>query len=93
LNPSGRPKTRTLSDAYRFQLAELIPNDPPGRTWAQLIAEGQVRTAARGNVQAARELADRTEGKASQHLEITGNDGGPVEAASAIEKLLEKLGR
>ena len=32
--------------------------------------------AARGNVQAARELADRTEGKASQHLEVAGNDYG-----------------
>ena len=41
---------------------------------------------------AARELADRTEGKAAQHLEITGDDGGPVEVGSARAKLLEKLG-
>lgn len=70
-----------------------MPGDAEGRTWAELIAEGQIRVAARGNVQAARELADRTEGKVSQHLEVTGNDEGPVEAASAIEKLLDKLGR
>jgi hypothetical protein len=57
-----------------------------------LIAEAQIRTAARGNVPAARELADRTEGKASQYLEITGDDGGPVEIATARAKLLEKLG-
>jgi hypothetical protein len=44
---------------------------------------------ARGNVQAARELA---EGKASQHLDITGNDGGVVEAGSAVAKLLDRLG-
>jgi hypothetical protein len=46
-----------------------------------------IRAAVKSDVQAARELADRTEGKASQHLEATGDDGGPVEATSAIEKL------
>src|ERR1700685_4156371 len=91
-NLSGRPKSKRLSDAYRHQLEQLVPGDPEGRTWAELIAQAQIRTAARGNVPAARELADRTEGKAAQHLEVTGNDGGPVEAGSAVAKLLEKLG-
>ena len=31
-NPSGRPKSKTLSDAYKSKLEELIPNDPEGRT-------------------------------------------------------------
>jgi hypothetical protein len=53
----------------------------------ELLAEGMIRAAVKSDVQAARELADRTEGKASQHLEATGDDGGPVEATSAIEKL------
>src|ERR1700733_8306781 len=59
-NPSGRPKSKTLSDAYKSKLEELVPNDSEGRTWAELIAEAQVRDAVRGNVQAAREIADRT---------------------------------
>jgi hypothetical protein len=69
-NPSGRPKSKTLSDAYRNKLEEPVPNDPEGRTWAELIAEAQVRDAVRGNVQAAREIADRTEGRAKQAIEF-----------------------
>jgi hypothetical protein len=69
-NPSGRPKSKTLSDAYRTKLEEPVPNDPEGRTWAELIAEAQVRDAVRGNVQAAREIADRTEGRARQAIEF-----------------------
>jgi hypothetical protein len=91
-NVSGRPKYKCLSNAYKYQLEQPVPGDPEGRTWGELLAEGMTRAAVKGNVQAARELAERTEGKASQHLEITGNDGGPVEVASARAKLLEKLG-
>lgn len=69
-NPSGRPKSRTLSDAYKYKLEEPVPNDPEGRTWAELIAEAQVRDAVRGNVQAAREIADRTEGRPRQAIEF-----------------------
>jgi len=69
-NPSGKPKSKTLSDAYKSKLEEPVPNDPDGRTWAELIAEAQVRDAVRGNVQAAREIADRTEGRARQAIEF-----------------------
>src|SRR6202167_6147233 len=69
-NPSGRPKSKTLSDAYKCKLEELVPNDPGGRTWAEIIAEAQIRDAVRGNVQAAREIADRTEGRARQAIEF-----------------------
>lgn len=69
-NPSGRPKSKVLSDAYKNKLEEVVPNDPEGRTWAELIAEAQVRDAVRGNVQAAREIADRTEGRARQAIEF-----------------------
>jgi hypothetical protein len=69
-NLSGRPKSKTLSDAYKHKLEEPVPNDPEGRTWAELIAEAQVRDAVRGNVQAAKEIADRTEGRARQAIEF-----------------------
>src|ERR1700681_3293 len=69
-NPGGRPKSKTLSDAYRNKLEEPVPNDPEKRTWAELIAEAQVRDAVRGNVQAAREIADRTARRARQAIEF-----------------------
>jgi hypothetical protein len=59
-NLSGRPKSKRLSEAHKHRLEQLVPGDAEGRTWAELIAEAQIRTAAHGNVQAARELADRT---------------------------------
>jgi hypothetical protein len=69
-NPSGRPKSKTLSDAFKNKLEELVPDDLEGRTWAELIAVALVRDAVRGNVQAAREIADRTEGRARQAIEF-----------------------
>jgi hypothetical protein len=69
-NPGGRPKSKTLSDAYKHKLEEPVPSDPEGRTWAELIAVSQVRDAVRGNVQAAREIADRTEGRPRQAIEF-----------------------
>src|SRR3984885_11025030 len=69
-NPSGRPKSKTLSDAYKSKLEELVPHDPEGRTWGEIVAEAQIRDAVRGNVQAAREIADRTEGRARQAIEF-----------------------
>jgi Family of unknown function (DUF5681) len=30
-NPSGRPKSKTLSDAYKHKLEEPVPNDPKAR--------------------------------------------------------------
>lgn len=68
-NPNGRPKSITLSDAYRRILAEPVPGDPAGRTYADVIAEMVAMSATAGSVKAARELADRTEGKPRQVLE------------------------
>jgi hypothetical protein len=69
-NPAGRPKSVTLSEAYRKQLAQPFPDDPQGRTYAEVIAEKLVMIAATGEVSSAREIADRTEGRPRQALEI-----------------------
>jgi hypothetical protein len=88
-NVSGRPKYKCLSDAYRFQLQQPVPGDPEGRTWGELLAEAMIRTAVKGNVNAAREVAERTEGKAPQHFELVGRDRGPVKVS--LEETLEKI--
>ena len=72
-NISGRPRgAARLSTAYREILDQPFPDDPEGRTWAQVIAVKLARAAVNGDVQAARELADRVEGKAASTLEIGG---------------------
>src|SRR5437868_2070705 len=69
-NPAGRPKSLTLSEAYRKQLAEPVPGDPHGRTYAEVIAEAVCKDAAAGNTAAAREIADRVEGKPRQSVDV-----------------------
>lgn len=68
-NPKGRPKSITLSEAYRRMLAQPLPDDPD-RTFADAIAEVLCNEAVKGNVGAAREICDRTEGKARQALDV-----------------------
>jgi hypothetical protein len=68
-NPAGRPRKALLSDALRRQLAEALPNAPE-KTIAEVIARALIREAVAGNVQAIREVGDRSEGKPAQALAI-----------------------
>lgn len=68
-NPAGRPKAITLSEAYRQQLA-VQKAEGDESTYAEVIAKMVCEEAAKGNVMAAREIADRTEGKPKQAVEI-----------------------
>ncbi len=70
-NPKGRPKSALLSDAYRRMLAQTCPDDEKKRTWAEVIAERTLVAAAGGDVKAAKEIADRTEGKAQQRVTLS----------------------
>ena len=77
-NPSGRPKHKTLSEAYRDKLAEECPM-MPGATWAEFIAHQQVQAAAglsryESSTMAAREIADRTEGRPRQPIDLDVKD-------------------
>src|SRR5215831_14664469 len=65
-NPGGRPKKAPISDAYVQLMDEPLPEEirsqlklPEGATWAHALALGQVRSAIKGNTQAAKEIADR----------------------------------
>jgi hypothetical protein len=72
-NPAGRPKSITLSEALRIELAKVLPNDTRERTFAELIAQQLVKAAATGNILAAKEIADRTEGKPKQAIAMDMN--------------------
>jgi hypothetical protein len=69
-NPAGRPKSITLSEAFRRQLAQIDLSDKKKRTFAEVIAERMCLAAAGGDVAAAREIADRTEGKPKQAIDV-----------------------
>jgi hypothetical protein len=68
-NPLGRPKSITLSEAIRLQLAKTV-SEGSDVTFAEAIAQVLCVAAVRGNVNAAREIADRTEGKAKQSVDL-----------------------
>ncbi len=68
-NPQGRPKLTRLTDALREQLAETNPNAPE-ETVAEEIARALIHEAKSGNVQAIREIGDRTEGKPKQAIDL-----------------------
>ena len=70
-NPNGRPKSKQLSKAYREILLSTIPGDPFGRTVAEVIAQSMAHSALAGNVSAASELADRTEGRPPVAIDVT----------------------
>lgn len=53
-NPSGRPKSKPITDAYNRALS---------RKECDLIAKAMLRQAKKGNVKATVEMTDRTEGK------------------------------
>lgn len=67
-NPGGRTRKTKLTDAYRDWLEEVDPKT--GLTNAERIAVGLGNKALKGDTIAAREIADRTEGKARQPIEM-----------------------
>jgi hypothetical protein len=68
-NSAGRPKLTRLSEALRQQLSEEMPNAPE-RTVAEAIARTLIREALSGSVSAAREIADRCEGRPKQSVDL-----------------------
>ncbi len=68
-NPSGRPRLTKLTEALREQLAEINPHAPE-ETIAEAIAQTLIKLAIAGDVAAIREIADRTEGKPKQPIDV-----------------------
>jgi predicted aspartyl protease len=60
-----------------------------GRTYAQLAAEGQFEAAIKGKTDAAREIADRLEGKAVQP--VVGDTTASTSVTVNIEAARKKL--
>lgn len=76
-NPGGRPKSAPLAEACRELLNSPKPGDRLHRTYAQIIAAKLAAKAMRGDVESARELANRAEGKARQALDIASEVSTP----------------
>lgn len=66
-NPGGRPKKKPITDAY----ATLLENELN----AKKLAQAQFDKACAGDTQAAKEIADRVEGKVLQGVRLEGELG------------------
>jgi hypothetical protein len=97
-NPGGKPKIQQrMSAEYDAFLARAIPDEvalavglPPGSTWAEAIASAVIARAACGDVSAAREVRDVTEG----HVPPSVNQEGKIDYAAGLDakqQLLKKL--
>ncbi len=67
---SGRRQEKPFRDALRMELAALKDEDPKA---LRSIAKKLLEKAAEGDLQAIKELADRTDGKAVQQLDVDAN--------------------
>jgi hypothetical protein len=102
-NPGGRPKKTPITDEFRILLQQLHPDQKKykGKTYAQVLAEAQFKLAIDlGDMSAAKEIADRVEGKVPQKSEVAGPDGSaipfvnvsPEENERKIAEILSKAG-
>lgn len=71
-NPGGRPKDKPWADALRLA---LMADD---KKRLRAIAEKCTAAAEGGDMQAIKEIGDRLDGKPTQGLEHTGEDGEPI---------------
>ena len=96
-NPLGRPKRRPLTEYYEALVEQPLPEElrvglklKQGATYGEAIALGLARAAIKGKTEAAREIADRLEGKARQAVEVSGPEGGPVDVQFMTDEQLDQ---
>jgi hypothetical protein len=68
-NTAGRPRLTKLTDSLRQQIAETNP-DAPEETIAETIAKNLITLALSGDVQAIKEIGNRTEGLPKQSIDL-----------------------
>ena len=85
-NPGGRPKKTPYTAAHRL-IAEMVGvadlNILPTDTIAECVAKIMAREALKGKVNAAKEIADRTDGTPRQTVEIR-QDGSAVQVEARL---------
>ena len=88
-NPGGRPK-KPVTAALESELNNLVPGDSEKRTWLQLMVQGAIKKAVKGDMKAFAEIIDRLEGKSMQAHELSGPGGGAINVQSRTPQQVEK---
>lgn len=87
-NPNGR--RGAITDRIRERLDGLMPGDPDSRKRKQVVADVLVDLACAGNLQAIREVLDRSDGKVSQRVELVPDAARMTDAE--IDEALSRAG-
>jgi len=82
----GRHPGMTITQRQQQMMSEICPFDAKGRTWLEAEAEGGLRQALTMPT-ALSNLQDRTEGKVTQPMEVSGK----LEYTDARDKLLDRI--
>lgn len=82
-NPGGKPKTKE----FKAALLVALKRADGDKTKLAQIAEALVEKAATGDVPAIREIADRTDGKATQP--ISGDEDGPAIVHRVVNEIVD----
>jgi Family of unknown function (DUF5681) len=84
-NPAGRPKN-AYSDAHKLIASGSVKDlrIRPTDTVALAIAKIVCREALKGKIDAAKEAADRTEGRSPQRHEVSGPDQAAIQVEAKL---------
>lgn len=80
-------KNATKNKPFAEAINRAIAQDDGKRL--REIAEKLLTMAADGEIQAIKELADRTDGKAMQAIEASGPDGGPIQVEKIVREIVD----
>jgi ribosomal protein L17 len=91
-NPGGRPKSKKLSEAYRALLEADPKTTVVPTTNAEAVAARLIKLAKKGNISAAREAADRAEGRPAVSVSLEKQTDPLTELVVAMGQMSERLG-
>ena len=88
--PKGTPTIRSFTEVVKRRMAEVIPDDPTGRTRLERLADELEAQALGGGAKAADLLLERIDPAPKQNLTI--NNVMPVPIADALRRInIERL--
>lgn len=84
-NPAGCPPQIPKRFEAALARALLRPEGKEKATALDAIACALIREAKAGNIQAIKEIAERSDGKVAQAVQVTGENGGPIQTTVKVE--------
>jgi hypothetical protein len=93
-NPDGRPpKRECLTSLLKEEIERVVPEDPKGRTWKELLVLATMQLALKGNRGALKEIWERMDGKVQQAVAFEDHQAEKVDVEAAAEQFRLEIKR